>query len=112
MSMSGLRSSRRASRFGEEPHNWASGLSGAAVMAFRSRLRHSGASRNPEQPMRRLRPWILAFAGMTPAVDKLHPAFAGDLVGRLVDGGDLLGGDCDEVLRHAAGHQLVWMIFG
>src|SRR6478672_5679200 len=45
-------------------------------------------------------------------IKNLNPALLGDLAIGLVDGGDLLGGDGDEFLRHAAGHQLVGMIVG
>ena len=39
-----------------------------------------------------------------------HDAVFGNLGIRLVDSGELFGGDHDELLRHAASHQLVGMV--
>lgn len=39
-----------------------------------------------------------------------HDAVLGNLGIRLVDSGELFGGDRDELLRHAASHQLVGMV--
>ena len=42
---------------------------------------------------------------------RLNPPFLGDLTIGLVDGRNLLCGDRDELLGHAAGHQFIGMVF-
>src|SRR5262245_48017380 len=110
--MSGTRFSRRGSRFGVGHQSVASGLSGIAVMGTPSFRRKSESStRAAVAPFVELTfTGYRLFAGMTK--ENLNPALVGDLAIGLVDGGDLLGGDGDEFLRHAAGDQLVGMIVG
>ena len=42
---------------------------------------------------------------------RLNPPFLGDLTIGLVDGSNLLSGDRDKLLGHAAGDQFIGMVF-
>src|SRR6202521_2237358 len=110
MSISGRRPLRRGSRLGDGHHRVASALSGAIILcketpSFRRKpeFRIADAERGSLDP---------GFRRDDATHAALHPALFGDLAIGLVDGSNLLGSDGDELLRHAAGHQLVGMIVG
>src|SRR6476619_7297850 len=103
--MSGTRFSRRGSRFAAGHQSVANGLSGAAVMGTPSFRRKP----DPAQEWLAFHSWNrrLLFSLDTGFrrydERKLSPALLGDLAVGFVDGSDLLGGNGDEFLRHAAG---------